>query len=572
MVGTEFLEALSGFLEQDDLLSITKEVNELKSSFEDYIIEEERKLQVAEMEAKENQEEIDQEKELLDIQNLKEAFHEKFSAFKQAKKQQREEIDAIESKHLSEKLALIKRLKELVATEENIGAAFASLKEIQEQWKTIGEIPRAKRNEVETEYSHLLDDFFYNIKIYKELKDHDFHRNEQLKEEIIVKLKRLNNLDKIKQIESELKELQDEWNDVGPVNNERWEALKEAFWTEVRSIYNKINRFYEDRRSIQLENLKKKEVLLEELKVLLADIDGLESPKDWEKMTTKVIDIQNRWKKIGFGPKKQNDELFAELRKECDFFFEKKKDFFEDVRKDYDSVAKNKKSIIEQAAQIVLGEDKREIANQLKKLQQNWKKIGHSGPRNEQKLWKEFRAICDKFFTSLEDDRKKSAEEELQNLQLKQELIKQIEGLKLPEEKKEALNLLTDYIKKFNAIGHVPIKEKDRLFESFKKATDLHYNNLKLEESEKENVLLQAQVEMVQGGPNAGRQLRAMKDEIRKKIDHFNKEIIQLENNLGFFSNSKGADKLLKDVESRVQGYKVKIEELKRQLKMIPNE
>lgn len=572
MEGTAFLDAIDQYLQQEDALAISREVSDLRNSFEDYMIEEERKIQVEELEAQEQQVEIDLEDRKIAIQKLKEDFRERYNAFKEKRKQQKDAVDTIEAANLGQKRSLIAKLKDLVANEENIGAAFATLKEIQDTWKSIGDIPRAKRNEVETEYAHLMDDFFYNINIYKELKEHDFHRNEQLKEAIIKRLKQLNSLDKIKEIESQLKKLQDEWNDVGPVPNERWEALKESYWTEVRSIYNKINRFYEDRRSIQLDNLKKKEDLLAELKTIVAEVDQAESAKGWDKLTSKVLDIQERWKKVGFGPKKQNDELFAELRKVCDLFFDQKKAFFDVIKKDYEGVAKQKKALIDEAILIVQNEDKRSVADQLKKLQNTWKKLGHSGPRNEQKLWKEFRGVCDKFFTSLEEDKKKSQVQEEANLKAKKEVVAKIKSLKLPENKQEALRSLNEHVKEFNAIGHVPFKAKDSLFKEFKAAMDAHYASMKMDEQEKEQVLLEAQIEMIQGGSNAGRQLRGIKDEIRRKIDHYNKEIIQLENNLGFFSNSKGAEKLLKEVEGRVEGYKEKISQLKQQLKMIPNE
>lgn len=569
-----FLEQLNTLAAQEDLVSASREAKELRAQFEDYLLEEERKLQVEELEAQDRGETVDQEERKLALERTKEAFKEAYGAFRDAAKKQKDEQEAAETRNLAEKNALIKRLRELVSTEENIGAAFAALKEIQEKWKEIGEVSRKKRSELETEYAHLLDDFFYNIKIYKELKEHDFHRNFQLKQELITRLKKLNELESIKEIEDRLKELQDEWNDVGPVPNDQWEPMKESFWTEVRSVYNKINRFYEDRRTQLQENLDKKKALLEELKAILAEEEVLDNPKAWDRRTKKVLDIQERWKKIGFGPRRENDALFRDMRTLCDGFFSEKKAFFDQLHGEYDQVAKDKKALIEEAKalQASSSEDWKHTVDQLKRLQQRWKKLGHSGIKYEQKLWKEFRAVCDSFFSARQEQVEEQEQAYEANLKQKQEVLERIRAYQPVEDKKQTLNDLKALSQEFNAIGHVPMKDKAPLFRDFKEAMDAHYGALKMDESEKEKILFMAKIETLQASPDAGRQLRQMKDDIRREIDRLNKDITQLENNLGFFSRSKGAEALIRDVEKKVERSRDRIAELKAQLKMIPNE
>ncbi len=573
METTTFLEQLNALAASEDLLSVGREASDLRTRFDDFLIEEERKIQVDELEAQERGEELDTEERKAELARLKDDFQEAYQAFKAARKQQKDEREAIETRNLSEKMALIKRLKEVVTEEENIGAAFAALKEIQDKWKEIGEIPRAKRNEVETEYSHLLDDFFYNIKIYKELKEHDFHRNHQLKLELIGKLKKLNELESIREIEEQLKQLQDEWNDIGPVPNEEWENLKESYWTEVRSVYNKINRFYEDRRAQLNANIELKKSLLEELKSFFAEEEeDPDTAKAWDKQTRQVLDIQERWKKIGFGPRKENDQLFKELRALCDDFFGKKKAFFDGLHKEYDGVAQKKKELIDEAKALQTSTDWNETANQLKKLQRRWKDLGHSGVKHEQKLWKEFRAACDHFFTARQNHFSEQEQEQVDNLAKKEEIIARIKAYKPAEDKATALADLKAFSAEFNEVGHVPIKAKDKVYKEFKDAMDAHYGALKMDAAEKEEVMFRAKIELLQSSPNSPRLLRGMKDDIRKEIDRYTKEITQLENNLGFFSRTKGAEKLLKDVDNKVARYREKIDELKAQLKMIPNE
>lgn len=572
MESLNFTEQLKELASSEDVLAVGREVNELRTKFDDYILEEERKIQVDELEAQDANEDINTDDRKAEIAQLKDNFYVLFQAYKDARKVLVDERNAKEEKNLSEKIALTKRLKEIVSSEENIGAAFAALKEIQEQWKEIGDIPRSQRNDVETEYTHLLDDFFYNIKIYKELKEHDFHRNQQLKTALIGELKKLNSLESIKEIESQLKQLQNEWNDIGPVMNDQWEAMKEAYWTEIRSVYNKINRFYDDQR-VQLQaNLEKKQALLEEIRTLLAGEEVLDTTGDWDKRTKQILDIQTRWKSVGFGPRKENDAIWKEFRAECDSFFDAKKAFFGTVREQYNEIAEKKKALIEKAKALSESTDWKNTADKLKQLQQQWKNLGHSGVKHEQKLWKDFRSACDAFFTARQEHFGAQDKEFEDNLKAKEELVKKLEAYVPGEDKTQILADLKQFATDFNAIGRVPLKSKDASYKAFKVAMDKHYAGLKMEGSEKDRILFQAKIETLKSSPNASRTLSDMKFELRKEIDKHIKEIAQLENNLGFFANSKGAESLKKEVEKKVDRAKERIQELKSKLKLIPNE
>jgi hypothetical protein len=568
MENLDFIEQLTALTSQEDVLSVSQSVNELKTKFNDYVLEEERKQQVAQMEAEEKGETVPEPEGDFG----KEAFYAIYDEYKAKRKAIIEEQKAVETKNLQEKKGLINKLREVVQTEENIGAAFASFKEIQEKWKSIGDIPRVKRNEIQTEYSKLLEDFFYNIKIYKELKDHDFHRNHQLKIDLIEKLKSLVSIDNIKEVETHLKSLQNDWEDIGPVPNEKWEEVKDAYWTEVRSIYERINRFYDDRRSEQQDNLKKKEELLEETKGLTAQIGELSGVKAWDDATSAILDIQKRWKTVGFGPKKENEEIWKAFRAECDTFFNAKKEFFNVVNSKFDKIAEKKKALIDKASELKSSTNWKETSNQLIQLQKQWKQLGHAGRKNEQKLWKAFRGACDEFFNARQEHFSAQDKANEDNLKEKEALIAEIEKFKLPTDKSEALASLKEFAQRFNSIGHVPMKSKDGVYKSYKAALDKHYGSLKMEGAEKERVLFQAKLDTIQSSPNASRMFRSLKQDLRKEIDRQQKEITLLENNLGFFANSKGADALKQDVDKKIQKAQAKINEIKGKLKLVPNE
>jgi hypothetical protein len=563
-----FIERLKELTANEDVLAVQNEVNELRSKFEDYILEQERQLQIRQLEAKDNGEEAPE----AEGDFGKEEFYEVFNAYKALRNAASSEVKAEEERNLNLKRSLVKRLQDVITTEENIGAAFAAFKEIQENWKEIGDIPRKERNAIQSEYSKLIEDFFYNIKIYKDLKDHDLHRNSQLKNDIIAKLKQLVKSESIKEIEQQLKALQNDWEDIGPVPNEEWERLKDSYWTEVRSIYERINRHYEDKRTEQLANISAKRELISSVQQLLEGIGEISSIKDWEAETEKLLSLQNNWKKIGFGPRKENEEVWKEFRQHCDVFFDAKKVYFDGLHSEFDAIASQKGELIAKAEGLKDSTDWVNSANTLIKLQNEWKKLGHSGKKNEQKLWKRFRAACDHFFNARQahfNEKDKAFEA---NLALKQAVIEEIKNYARSEDKKQVLNDLKVFAQKFNEIGQVPLKQKDSIYKAFKTALDDHYNSLNLDQSEKEQTLFSAKLETLKASPDSRRQLTDMRMQMRKEIERLQKEINLLENNLGFFARSKGADSLRKDVDKKIEKAQQDIQNIKSRLKLIPNE
>ena len=564
-----FLDELKVLVANEDKLSIGRDVNELRTRFDDFVLEDERKKQVAVLEAKENGENVEFEREDDPIRN---EFYEVYKEFKSAWSLALDSKKAIQSENLKQKRSLIARLKDLIANEEHIGAAFNAYKEIHEAWKLIGEIEREKRAEVQAEYSKLLEDFFYNMKIYRKLKEHDFHRNEQVKLEVIQKIKDLASNESLRDIEGLIKTYQNEWDEIGPVNKDRWEAIKGSYLEVVRSVYERINKFYEDKRAVQADNIEKKQILLSKAVELNSSISEVKTIKDWDEKTQELLSIQEYWKQIGFGPKKENEEVWQLFRTECDSFFANKKAFFDQLRSGFDAIVTQKEQIIAQANQLKESTDWKKTSEQLVALQKKWKNLGNAGQKNEQRLWKDFRSACDAFFNAKQgfyDEQDKLNET---NLVAKRELISKIHAHVISEDKQQALADLKEFTSTFNEIGHVPMKEKDGVYTDFKTAIDAHYKSLKLEGEEKEKVLFQSKIETLKSSPNASKLLDREKADLRKQIDTLKQDVIQYENNLGFFANSKGANDLKKEVEKKIEFSKRKIDEMIRKIKMIPNE
>jgi len=569
MENMTFLEELKAFNEIENPLSVSRNVNELRTRFEDYVLEEERKQQVAVLEAKERGENVDFEK----IPNpIKDEFYTIFNEFKEKKANAIAVKNNAQAECLRQKRGLITRLKTLVENEEHIGAAFGEYKIIHEEWKKVGDIPREKRDEIQAEYSRLLEDFFYNMKIYRELKEHDLHRNQQVKEELVEKVKALLETESIKEVEKNIKIYQNEWEGTGPVDKDKWEELKKGYLDNVRLIYERINKHYDQKRAIQQENIEKKEILLSKIKSLNELLENNSSAREWEVSTKEILEVQNAWKEIGFGPKKENEAVWKLFRTECDFFFEKKKAFYEVLKSEFDVLAEKKQALIDQAESVKNSTDWKLATEKIIQLQKRWKSIGNAGQKHEQKLWKDFRSTCDFFFNAKSEFYAQKDKDNEVNLTSKLELIKEIESLTLPTDKKEALEQLKAFANKFNEIGHVPVANKDEIFKSYKTAIDQLYSQLNIEGEEKEKILFEARIDTMKASPNAEKLLDKEKGDLRKQIEELRSTIIQYENNLGFFANSKGANALKAEVETKIDHSKNKIEEFKRKLKLIPSE
>lgn len=570
MEKVDFIEQLKALVETEEVLSVSRDVNELKVRFEDYCIEEERLRQVAMLEAQENELPIAEDDGSLKA--LKDEFYQIYSDFKTKK------IAASTSKKLEQEVnlrlrkSLIERMRALISEEENIGVAISKYKEIHEAWKAAGDVERDKRQAIQAEFSNLLESFFFNIKIYRELKEHDLKRNFQIKEELIQKISALLEIDNIKEIEAAIKTLQNEFDETGPVPQDVWESLKETYWETVKAVYTKIKDYYDVKREELRVNIEKKQALLAEVKDFTTNMVVATSAKEWEELTNVLLGFQDRWKKIGFGTKKENEELWTAFRSECDQFFATKKSYFEVIKQEQTKLAEGKRKLVEKVVSLKDSTDWKATTEAIVRLQNEWKKIGNVGQRNEQILWKEFRGACDSFFNSKQKHFEELDQSNTENLIAKKELIEKIKAYVPSDNKSEVLQTLREFAATFNEIGRVPFKEKDTIYNDYKTAIDAHYAKLKLEGAEKDKVMFQAKIDSLKSSPNAERAFDQERRDMQNKIVLLQQEVQQYENNLGFFAKSKNANPMIQEIESKINAAKRKAEELQRKLKMLKHE
>jgi hypothetical protein len=475
-----------------------------------------------------------------------------------------------ETKNLEIKQGLIIRLRNLIQHEENIGTLFNEIKEIQGNWKEIGNIPRKVAQEINQEYHNLTEQFYYNVNIYKELQENDLKKNFSLKNQIIHQMKDLLKEKRINDIQNQLRVLQNDWAEVGPTYQEHWDKLKEDYYNTQNEIYDKIRTFYDNRKEQQAKNIEIKNGMVEKAKALLAELPT--DLKDWEKVTKNLVELQDAWKKVGYGPTKENKEVWKEFRGVYNDFFEEKSKIYKVKNSEFEENAKKKTQLIERVLATKGADDFKRATEQVLSLQKQWKNIGHAGRHQEQKLWKKFRTACDGFFNSKDAHFKQQKDENKANLALKNKMIEEIKAYKPKKDKKETIGDLKEFSRKYAAIGNVPFKDKDTINKLHKEELNKHYDGLKMSPLEKEKIMFESKLQQMMSSSTPGKMIQAEKERIRKKITYLNAEINQYENNLGFFKVSKGAEALLGDVNAKIDDAKSQIDRLKNQLRLIPKE
>lgn len=561
----EIISKIIAFNSSDSVLDFANEFNDLVNEFYAIQNEEERQWEIEKLDrlaAGEKIENIER-----PVYPLLEEFKAVSTVFKEKKKVELTQIKESEKANLTQKKVYIAALTDLIQNEENIGKALGRFKEIQEGWKEVGPVPRDKRQAIQNEFSQLVDTFHYNIGIFKEIKDHDLNRNLTLKKELIEKLKALLSVDKIKEVENQLHALQDEWNNLGGTKQEEWEKIKEEYWVTVNAVYDKIRAFYESRKEEQKNNIVLKQALIE--KVLEINQHDLSEHKNWQKASDEILQLQEDWKKIGYGPKEENDKVWKDFRSACNDFFAQKKEFYGERNEQFSDIKKVKEKLIAAAKELKESTDWKGTSQKIVKLQKEWKDAGSAGPKFENQLWKKFREPIDFFFNAKDEHFKGLDAANQENLDKKKVVIEKIKAYQAGTDVKQVIADLKVFSAEFAEIGNVPFADKDTIYAEYKQALDDKYAGLKIDKEEKEKVLFQAKIDSISGSNNKEKLFDQEENNIRLKINSLNKEIIQYENNLSFFSNADEKNPLFKSVNDSIQKNKAEVEGLKLRLKMI---
>ncbi|MBM78693.1 MAG: hypothetical protein CL846_09440 [Crocinitomicaceae bacterium] len=482
--------------------------------------------------------------------------------FKEAQKEKKEKKEKKEQSNIKIKKEILNRFKNLIDNKEKIAELINGIKKIREDWNNSGDVPRKAYYELQKTYSQLNESFNYNLNIYKELKENDLKRNFSLKNQVIHNLKGLKDEKLINKVDSQLKQFQNEWEEIGPTFKDHWEQIKKDYWEEVHSIQKRIQDHYIKLKESSKENLVAKNQLIEIAAELAKSIPN--NHKDFDSKSQLYKNLQDEWKKIGPVSKAQSDKIWNEFRSHFEPFFEAKKEFYNKQKEASKKMAEAKNALIEKAKKIVSEATANSSTQLIKDLQNDWKKIGHAGKFAEQKLWKKFRKECDAFFDKRESSKGARNKEEKENLIAKKAIIEEISKIK-----EIAFDKLNELISKFSSIGKVAPKEISSLFQRFEKIIDEKISSSKISDEEKHKLQLAVKKSLFSSASDPERAFNDAKHKITKKINEALKETSNLENNLGFFSISKGNNKMLDDFNNKIERQKKQIENWRQDLRKL---
>jgi predicted DNA-binding protein YlxM (UPF0122 family) len=467
-----------------------------------------------------------------------------------------------------EKEQVIADLEKLINEETNIGKAFQTFKELQTRWNEIGNVPSREYKNLQSIYHRHAHNFYYNMKLSKDLRELDFKRNYEQRSQLLVKIESLLPMESVRGIERMINLYRMEWSELGPTAPETVEPLRTRYRELIGQVYQKIRSYHQEKQQEEVVHLETKKKILERAKGIAAE--NFDTPKQWQTMTETLNKLFDEWKATGFGPKSENDKVWEEFRAALNEFYRKKRDFFGDLKKGQKDNRDKKMAIITKAEEISkqTHENFDEPTKQILQLQADWKNAGHIEQWEENKLWKRFREACDAFFNLKRERFSARDQEQQQNLLLKEELIKKVEEFQPTGNSQDDIQTVRAFSDEWKTIQHVPIKDKQRVWEKFRKAIDNCYDKLKLESNQRHLLKFRSNVESLTQSEDSGNLLRKQKNAIRDKINKLQATINQYENNLGFFRNSKNMAPLLTEVESNLTRAKEEMQMLQQKLKM----
>ncbi|MCF8258815.1 MAG: DUF349 domain-containing protein, partial [Flavobacteriales bacterium] len=404
----------------------------------------------------------------LPVSPLELRFKDLYAKYRDARTKLAHRKQEEQQKNLTAKQQVIAELKNLIDNEENIGKSFDHFRDLQDKWRSIGGVPADRLTDLRAAYMMEVDRFYYNIKINKELKEYDLAKNLETRKAIVGKLEELRTEEKIKDIELILNAAKDEWEETGPVHKEAYPELRERYYSVLRELHKKIQDHYSVLKEDQHANLEAKRALVAEVAGMVEQC-GDSLPR-FNTAAKRLEEIKELWKHVGQVDKKANMRVWNEFKEAQDAFFGAKRGLMGEARAGFKENKAAKEALIASAMAIKDSTDWKETTEELKKLQNRWKTIGPAGPRDDQKLWKQFRESCDAFFTTKKHFFDTIDDRQAGNLKAKEEMLKEMAATKLEGDKDTMREPIKAIMDRWTGLGHVPKADIDRMDAAYKKA------------------------------------------------------------------------------------------------------
>ena len=497
---------------------------------------------------------------------IEQRFNTAFGIFKANRAKQNEDLEKQKLENLAKKQAILDELKEIIASDDSLKKTYDDFRALQDRWKEIGPVPATENSNLWNNYHFLVEKFFDKVRIGRELRDLDMKKNLDAKIELCEKAEELLDEKSITKAFKALQKLHEDWKEIGPVPQEK----KDEIWERFKAATDKINQIrrehYSKIEEEQGANLEAKKTLCEKAEELIAE--DYTSVNAWQKKSTELSEIFGVWKTVGPASKKDNEEIWQRFRGAMDTFFAKKKAFFATLKDRQTENLERKTQLCIEAEALMDSTEWKNTTEQMKKLQEEWKTIGPVPKRHADKIWKRFRAACDNFFTRKNEHFSGRRTEEEANLAAKKALIEEIKAFELGPNRNENMDALKAFQKRWIEIGYVPMKYKDTINKEYRELIDGYFDMMRKNQNEASTNEFREMMEGWKDDPNAGERVRKESSKLQIRIQKLREEISVLENNIGFFSNSKNSELMRAEYEKKINKAKEDLKVLEEKLKI----
>ena len=470
--------------------------------------------------------------------------------------------------NLKKKLDIIEKIKSMITSPDEANKAYQEFKKLQQEWKEIKAVPAEKANELWRNYQLYVEQFYDLLKLNNEAREYDFRKNLEIKERLCEAAEKLGEEEDVVSAAQQLQELHQEYRETGPVAKD----LRESLWARFKAASTVVNKrhqqHFEKMRAMEEENLTKKTALCERIEEIVKVMPA--NANEWEQQTKEIIALQAEWKTIGFAPQKMNVKIFERFRATCDSFFERKAEFFKKMKQQYAENIDKRKALIEKAKSLQDSTEWRATADKLIALQKEWKSVGTVPKKQGDWLWNAFLAACNHFFEARNHATSGTRNEERANLEKKRGIIAQLKEL-LEEAAEGVQEKVKELTEQYNAVGHVPFKEKDKLYKEYHDVLDMIYKKLNINMSKRRLDKFKNNLKNVaEKGVDALDNERAR---LMRRYESLKQEIQTYENNLGFLNaSSKKGNSLIDEMNRKVQKLKDDMNLVREKIKAIDAE
>jgi hypothetical protein len=476
-------------------------------------------------------------------------------------------IDELKEENLQKKYEIIEEIKSLINNKESINRTFHEFRELQNRWREIGLVPQAKLKDLWETYHHHVENFYDFIKINKELRDLDLKKNLEIKMEICEKTEELLVEPSIIKAFNILQKYHEQWREVGPVPRDKKDELWERFKAATSIINKKHQDYFEGRKSDQKKNLDAKIALCEKVEEIANA--AIESHRDWDDRSRDLIELQKIWRTIGFAPKKDNNKIYERFRIASDAFFDHKREFYNQNKEEQTNNLQMKTDLCVQAESLKDSTDWKKTADEFINIQKAWKEIGPVPRKYSDVIWKRFRAACDHFFENKSKHFSSIDGEQGDNLRKKRELLEEVKKFALSGDDSADLEKLKEFQRNFTEIGHVPFKDKDAIQNEFRDVINHHFDSLRIDEKRRNLMKFKNKVAGNTSSGKGQNKNRFEREKYMTKLKQMETDLALLDNNIGFFANTKNAEALIGDVNQKIANTKEKIEFLKEKIRIM---